>query len=458
MYLKRITIKNLKCFADFELDFGGDDDIRLWTALLGQNGLGKSTLLQAIAAALGGLHAVHELLPLGLEGWIRRGSTAATMDVELLRTAGDTPDPEQPHHTAYGVRYRIGSFIDGRQNEEPWLSNAAATGEFCAILPPDETANRAALHLIARAQSESGRGWFGCGYGPFRRLRGGSQDAEAILRSERRSARFVTLFREDAALTNTASWLIGLHNTAREGNEANGRALEVVRAFLASDFFPTPAELHVNASEAWLILPDRGKMQFEQLSDGYRSMLAMGVDLLRWLIQAFPESPDPTQEAGVVLIDELDAHLHPTWQRQIGHWLRRKFPRLQFIIATHSPFLAQVAGPDGNVVMIEEDGKVRKEQRAESVHTWRVDQILTELYQLQSTYAPDVAEKLRRFQELYSRSQAEQLTILEEQEFDTLRRWQETLPPTVEEPEQRRLFEALRRAVDDAADELQSLT
>ena len=52
MYLKRISVKNIKCFEDFELDFGEPKEVRLWTALLGQNGLGKSTLLQAIAASL----------------------------------------------------------------------------------------------------------------------------------------------------------------------------------------------------------------------------------------------------------------------------------------------------------------------------------------------------------------------------------------------------------------------
>jgi predicted ATP-binding protein involved in virulence len=70
MYLKRSTVRNIKCFSDFQLDFGEPGEIRPWTALLGRNGLGKSTLLQAMAAALAGPSAVRELLPVA-EGWVR---------------------------------------------------------------------------------------------------------------------------------------------------------------------------------------------------------------------------------------------------------------------------------------------------------------------------------------------------------------------------------------------------
>jgi predicted ATP-dependent endonuclease of OLD family len=72
MYLKRITLRNIKCFTDLTIDFTLGTGVRLWTALLGQNGLGKSTLLQAIGVTLAGPAAVRELLPVA-EGWVRRG-------------------------------------------------------------------------------------------------------------------------------------------------------------------------------------------------------------------------------------------------------------------------------------------------------------------------------------------------------------------------------------------------
>ena len=82
------------------------------------------------------------------------------------------------------------------------------------------------------------------------------------------------------------------------------------------------------------------------MSDGYRSVLALSGDLVWRLIVGFPRQEQLLVEGkeGVVLIDELDIHLHPIWQRDIALWLRKQFPKLQFIVATHSPFIAAGAG------------------------------------------------------------------------------------------------------------------
>jgi predicted ATP-binding protein involved in virulence len=79
-------------------------------------------------------------------------------------------------------------------------------------------------------------------------------------------------------------------------------------------------------------------LEIGQLSDGERGILAIVLDLTRRLAQANPELALPTEEAeAVVMIDEIDLHLHPKWQRQIVHNLTAAFPRCQFIATTHSP-------------------------------------------------------------------------------------------------------------------------
>ena len=75
-----------------------------------------------------------------------------------------------------------------------------------------------------------------------------------------------------------------------------------------------------------------------QLSDGERGTLAMVLDLTRRLAQANPHLSDPAAEAeAIVLIDEIDLHLHPRWQREVIHNLTAAFPKCQFIATTHSP-------------------------------------------------------------------------------------------------------------------------
>ena len=458
MYLRKVILKNIKCFADLTLDFTQDKGIRQWTALLGQNGLGKSTLLQAIGVALAGPAAVRELLPVA-EGWVRRGESYGEIEAELLWTEGDALAPNWPKKKSpYVARYIVTGDDPGRLPEGlghytvPTIIDWSGTGTSSERKAVSSDMSR----LKQTAYAEGKPGWMGCGYGPFRRLSGGSQDANRILYAERKSARFVTLFREDAAL-NATKWLIELYNTARDGDENSERVLAQVKTAFANELLPQPATLHVNARTAWLQINDQERVPFRDLSDGYRSMLALGIDLLRWLAEAFPNADDPTHCSGVVLIDELDAHVHPAWQRQIGHWLRLKFPNLQFIVATHSPFLAQVAGLYGNVVLEQTTNGVKPRANVETVENWRTDQILTALFDLPSTSSPQVELGLERLQELYRERQSRKLSLEEEQEYKQLSLWQEGLPLGLEDPAQRRMAETLQQAVDRMSDRLQEM-
>ena len=105
------------------------------------------------------------------------------------------------------------------------------------------------------------------------------------------------------------------------------------------------------------ILIDHGQttLHLRQLSDGERSVLVLMLDIAKRLAQANPRLADPLSEAeAIILIDEIDLHLHPQWQRKIVHDLTRTFPNCQFIASTHSP---QVIGevPHGRVRFIDGD-------------------------------------------------------------------------------------------------------
>lgn len=458
MYLKKVTLRNIKCFSELELDFASNGHPRRWTAVLGKNGLGKSTLLQAVGAVLAGPGAIRELLPVA-EGWVRSGHAYGAIEAELLWTEGDAQTPHWP------------------KTKTPYTARYAVTGESPEKLPPSlndytvpvivewpgkgtakerERISKDMSRLKQTAYAEGKRGWFACGYGPFRRLSGGAQAADRILYSGRKAARFITLFREDAALTNATERLISLYNTGRDGDEVSKRNLEQIKQAFRQELLPQPAELLVDAHSALLQIGDQSAVPFRDLSDGYRSMLALGIDLLRWASVAFPESDNLMNCPGVVLIDELDAHAHPSWQREIGHWLRRKFPKLQFIITTHSPFLAQVADePSGNVVLEETPGGVRKRDDVISVEKWRADQILTDLLDLRTTRSPEVEKKIRRFQELSQKQP--QLSPEEKRDYEQLRLWAEDLPPALEDPSERRRAEIIQAKVADAAEQIQEL-
>jgi predicted ATP-binding protein involved in virulence len=102
------------------------------------------------------------------------------------------------------------------------------------------------------------------------------------------------------------------------------------------------------------IKKDDCQLSIVQLSDGERSFFAMISDLVRRLALANPLLDDPLQGAGVVLIDELELHLHPKWQREVVEKLRATFPNIQFITTTHSPFIIQTAR-EGEVIKLDGD-------------------------------------------------------------------------------------------------------
>jgi predicted ATP-binding protein involved in virulence len=78
-------------------------------------------------------------------------------------------------------------------------------------------------------------------------------------------------------------------------------------------------------------------LPFENLASGYKSIIAMIGDMILRLSENQPEENDPKHLEGIVIIDEFDLHLHPKWQRKLPHLLSSAFPRVQFIVSTHSP-------------------------------------------------------------------------------------------------------------------------
>ena len=91
-----------------------------------------------------------------------------------------------------------------------------------------------------------------------------------------------------------------------------------------------------------LLTNDKGiDLQIDQLSGGYKAVLSVVADIAKRLSIANPHSENPLEEEAVILIDELDLHLHPKWQKTIVDDLKRIFPNCQFIISTHSPFIIQ---------------------------------------------------------------------------------------------------------------------
>ena len=137
-----------------------------------------------------------------------------------------------------------------------------------------------------------------------------------------------------------------------------------------------------------------GIRAFSALSDGFQNILGIGLDLALRAIQLNPQLGGQVfeQTTGVVLIDEVDQHLHPTWQRAIPKGLRDAFPKVQFILATHSPLVAMGAAPYAKIIRLRtgDDGAIA-ETLDPKVLGPTVDEALRgEAFEVATTWSPAV--------------------------------------------------------------------
>ncbi len=178
---------------------------------------------------------------------------------------------------------------------------------------------------------------------------------------------------------------------------------------------------------------DGYKLPVEDLSDGYRSVLSMTFELIRQLAKVYggknifdPNDKTKVIAPGVVLIDEIDAHLHPTWQRKIGIWFRTHFPKIQFIVSTHSPLICQAATvgtvwrlpkPGSN----ESGGMLTGQELDRLLYGNVLDAYGTEAFGVNVTRSEESKQYLQRLAELNQKELYEQLSDVEQEEQTELR-------------------------------------
>jgi len=336
MYLHQIRICNFRSIKDFELKF---DQYAGWHVIIGDNGAGKSTLARAIALAMIGPFEAPALRQ-NWDNWLRYGESKGSIQLEI------TPEPKFDKTVKKGENLNKSRLpVRLELNMTP-----SRRGHHVLLQAPETEDLDPKTHIWGE-----GEGWFSASYGPFRRFEGSDRDYDKLFYSNPKLAPHLSVFGEEVALTECLNWLQDLHIKQLEG-QAEGQILDALRTFLNEGrLLPHGTVLKKVSSEAIVFLDGNGcTVPVEQLSDGYRSILSMSFELIRQLVRTygikkvFQPILNGRMEIdlpGIVLIDEIDAHLHPSWQRQVGLWFRQYFPKLQFIVTTHSPLVCQAAEP-----------------------------------------------------------------------------------------------------------------
>lgn len=316
MKVTHLKLTNVRVIESAEFRFRSGFNL-----VVGANGVGKTTIIEALAVSLSGIIKRIKKLRMPMKSFdvdaIRIG--ADSMDVEcgfeisriqdiyqIHKTRGDSvPKREvgKPREQIYATPDQMEFVRDGRADPVVYA------GQPFAIL---FSTNRAV---------------------PYER-----KPSKAATAGDFITALADVFSHRELRLAEFADWMRVQQALGKE-HPSSKRILAVLKDTVTR-FLPDYKNLRFGGQDDRMLLIDRNEatLPVRQLSDGERGLLALVLDLTRRLSQANPELESPTTEAeAVVLIDEIELHLHPKWQRQIVHKLTTAFPKCQFIATTHSP-------------------------------------------------------------------------------------------------------------------------
>lgn len=340
MILEQLHLQGFRRFDDATVTFERD-----LTVIVGVNGAGKSSVLECVATL------VEPWIPFFLEGErrdpvtlsmsdVRVGSSEATSTLRLSRPARDLL-AQYPNTSAKVLR-----------SIEPGMSTVVKRW------PGDKSLPTLYAFLYAVDRTLSGDEPVADPGAVARRTVSPAEEFERDVRSalsdalsprRTRFEPFLAWFREREDLENE-------ERIRQRSFDHEDRQLACVRRAIQGMLPGFSAPTVHRATRSLVVTKDGVELALNQLSDGERCLFAMVGDLARRLAQLDPWSDDPLRGEVVVLIDEIELHLHPGWQRAITHALRRVFPNAQLVLTTHSP---QVIGEvPTRCIRLLRDGKI----------------------------------------------------------------------------------------------------
>lgn len=338
--------------------WGTDKKVARWNIILGQNGSGKTTLLKSIVLAT-----------------ISNRKHFREIDFQYFQRN----EVEKPQ-----IGFKLGnswSFGTPEVYEEPEINSYLKE-----------------WNIECSGPQFMLQGMKVFGYGAARII------GETSLSKEKNDFPASNLFDDSVALINAEEWLVqqeylGLKRFKELNGDAKSyvdRVMDILIQLFKKEISAVDIRTQDNTPKAFF-KTKYGWVKLHDLSLGYKSLIAWMVDLASRLMDAFPESNNPLHEPAVVLVDEIDLHLHPSFQRELISFLTHTFKKVQFIVTAHSPLIVQ-SMEDANIILLDRKGdSVNVTQNPVEVHNWRVDQILTsDLFGISSPRSKSTERLLER--------------------------------------------------------------
>ena len=400
MKIKRLKLNHFRRFSEFEIEF--DEQL---TVLVARNGAGKSSVLDAIATLLGTfltrLPKVTGINPKDTDFQVfSDGKKPPYMRIacetyegiawdrtekrdQTKKTAAEIPEAKGIKELNDYVDQYIDADNEGEEYELP-VFIYYGTGRGVFDPPPSiKGFNKVFRRFDAFSGGLESRANFKSVVEYFYAL----EKTESDIQKEQRS--FDVELPELKAIRNAISTLLP--------NFSNPKVAR-------------PAGIQVD----WKVEQETKQLRIEQLSDGYRISLAMVMDIAGRMAEANPDMSDPLQATGIVMIDEVDLHLHPGWQQTILLDLMRTFPNLQFIVSTHSPQVISSVKPHC-LRVINWDGEQPSVASVAFSEGAEAQQVLLDVLGLTSARADslEIVQDLKEYQKLVAENKWDDSKALE---------------------------------------------
>ena len=332
MYIRELQAYKFRNFEDEKFIFNTQ-----FTVVIGDNGMGKSSLIHALQAALG---AYLQCLPIPASRVYRRqikpGEIRVTWDSILKEYTSS-----KENTCIFSKAVLNDTEVEWRRvmlNKRTTSHNRLDTGQLIDAVDDllklrDEKKN-IALPVIAN----------------FSTVRAATQQrkgAKAQTKRSRLEKGYLAALSDNSDFEGLIEWLHNYDGNLKHQKEFSGTKEAIFNAITTAIPFLTDVEYNSYYKELEAVVTinekNSGKITHSNMSDGLKAMLNLVSELaFRCVIlNGFLGADSVVQSKGVVLIDELDMHLHPTWQKRVVGDLKKAFPNIQFIVTTHSPFIVQ---------------------------------------------------------------------------------------------------------------------
>jgi hypothetical protein len=411
MRIREITIQNLRLLKDVHIPFERDGSPRLWTVFIGRNGTGKTSILQAIAlAAAGNAGAlslagdkVREQLPdlrTKQEAVIRAkfefGELGQKYGEKPLLGATSSP-------TGVRVQLRVPPGRDPLRSVS-WYTTSEGEG-----VAPEAPATEETDPLV-KARTASLNHWFVAGYGMQRNVE--DRKPGSVRPSWPSIDRLRPLFEPTSLVGPNFMDILPDDSLKREF----AKTLKQIITGSTGGMLPGITDIELRGAggvttgrDLWernrileTIGADTLKLPATWLAHGHQSTFAWIADLVGQILLEAGSAVSPKDVEGLVLVDEIDLYLHPTWQVLFVRALREAFPKLQFIATTHSPILLTGLHRE-EVIMLDRDestGNIHWRHPDRDPRLLTGSELYEEFFEIRDLYPTDLARKLDDYRSL----------------------------------------------------------